>query len=99
VGSDSVYVVDYGSGGRLLRISKANGTITPIASGNIWDVAVFGGAVYWTTWTTSMTTSTSPTDGKVTRAALDGSMKVEAIGAVTFRGKTVAVDVFAVEAS
>jgi adenylate cyclase len=34
-----------------------------------------------------------------TRAALDGSMKVEAIGAVTFRGKTVAVDVFAVEAS
>src|SRR5450432_1686120 len=93
VGSDSVYVVDYGSGGRLLRISKANGTITPIASGNIWDVAVFGGAVYWTTWTTSMTTSTSPTDGKVTRAALDGTSSRDiATGQATARGLVVDAD-------
>ena len=93
MGSDSVYVVDYGSGGRLLRISKANGTITPIASGNIWDVAVFGGAVYWTTWTTSMTTSTSPTDGKVTRAALDGTSSRDiATGQATARGLVVDAD-------
>jgi hypothetical protein len=66
VGPDSIYVVDYGSGGRLIRIAKANGVITPIATGSIWDVAVFGTSIYWTT-------SMTATDGKVTRAALDGS--------------------------
>lgn len=78
VGPDSIYVVDYGSGGRLLRVAKANGSITPIAAGSIFNVAVFGNQVYWTTSTSGST------DGRVTRAALDGSGAVDiATGQVT----------------
>jgi hypothetical protein len=69
VGFDSVYVDDYGSGGRLLRIAKSDGTITPIASGSIFDIKVFGSLLYWTTSTFG------GTDGRVSRAALDGTSR------------------------
>ncbi len=69
VGPDSIYVVDYGSGGRLLRIAKSSGSITPIASGTIFNVAVFGSNVYWTA-------SVGTNNSTVTRAALDGSSPV-----------------------
>lgn len=66
--STDAYVVDYGSGGRLLRISKADGTIRPIASGKVGGVAVFGGRLYWTLAPTYL-----GTDGRVFGANLDGS--------------------------
>ena len=68
VTTSDVYVVDYGSGGRLLRISKASGSITPVAFGNVGGVAAFGGKVYW-----SLVVTLGGTDGKVIRAAPDGS--------------------------
>jgi hypothetical protein len=64
-----VYVVNYDGG--LLRISKSTGSITPIATGNTWDVATYGSFVYWTTSTAG------GTDGRVTRAALDGSGAID----------------------
>ena len=85
IGGDSIFAVDYGSGGRLLRITKADGTISPIASGNIFSVAVFGSSVYWTTSTFGAN------DGRVTRAALDGSSPLEiATGQAT--ASAIAVD-------
>jgi hypothetical protein len=68
VTSSDVYVVDYGSGGRLLKISKASGSINPIAFGNIGGVAAFGGKIYWT-----LAVTFGGTDGRVVRAAPDGS--------------------------
>lgn len=66
-----VYVVDGNSGGRLLKIAKTDGTITPIAGGGVTGVAIYGTTVYWTAWITS------GTEGVVSRSALDGSGRVD----------------------
>ena len=67
VTATDVYVVDFGSGGRLLRLSRS-GTITPIAFGDVGGVAAFGGKIYWTLAATSGAMS-----GKVIRATPDGT--------------------------
>jgi hypothetical protein len=72
VSATDVYVVDYGSGGRLLRIAKADGSITPLAGGGVRGVAIHGADLFWTTAPTFM-----GSDGTVSRSAMDGSGRTD----------------------
>ena len=66
------YVLDYGSGGRVLRISKSSGAITPVVFGRVGGIAVRQDSLYWT-----LAPTFRGTDGKVIRAGLDGARPEE----------------------
>jgi hypothetical protein len=72
LGTESAYIVDIGSGSRLLKVSKKDGTISPIAGGGVAGVALEGNAIYWTTAPT-----VGASEGRVLRASLDGTGAIE----------------------
>jgi hypothetical protein len=81
VTADSAFVVDYGGGGRLLKISKSDGAIVPLAGGGVAGVAVSGGRVFWTAAPTF-----GGSDGKVIGAGFDGTNLVEIASGQTTPG-------------